>query len=633
MRISRVYLRDFRSLETQEFEIGPFTVLFGKNNAGKTNILEAIYGLIAPMDLPDDEDRLPGRGLRGGGHVPAGGLYVQLEPGWAFDDQILKLMPDKAESAALNFQKLPLGEVCFARHPKNESLPGNDTDAELWFVDVRDYYDRSDAAGSIADPESDELCVLDRRTRLVTAEPLLNPLFLGWEFSDIDEWTTSAIADLTAYPIYGYPTHKQGRQFLEPVTEDSPFGAVQIRPAVKSRIQQLALLATDLLPDFLDGAVEAEVELPTGWDGSPRVRLFYRERGSIERCSLEDAGRGASRWLAIAVQVALHLMRDGAEQSKLNHGGPYFGHVLFIDEPEAHLHPAAVASIVRWCERLVATGFHLIAASHHDEFLRAPSELVTFVKVSRESRRYVYLEEGQTVLRTRARTLPVATISTLQELAAEIGMHPAAALSLHRAILFVEGPLDEAVLDEYAGPALDAAGVAIIPMHGTKNLEGLIDGEFPTRLGIKTGVLTDNTDISSIWDRSHKKRSGEEKKLVKLLDRFEAQGAPPPTLFGVQEHDLLFALPPEAIRSYLGGPFPSWHELREECREAEGRGPSDSVDWKSYALERYGLPITTNDGVRRVIRALDLDGVELTSIRKVINDIIAWAREGSMPSG
>ncbi len=185
MRISRVYLESFRSLETQEFEIGSFTVLFGKNNAGKTTILEAIYGLIAPMDLPDDEDLLPGRGLRGGGHVPAGGLYVQLEPGWAFDDQILKLMPDQVEATALNFRKLPLGEVCFARYPKNESLPGNDTDAELWFVDVRDYYEHSDAAGLIADPDRDELCVLDRRTRLVTTQPLLNPLFLGCDLSPL----------------------------------------------------------------------------------------------------------------------------------------------------------------------------------------------------------------------------------------------------------------------------------------------------------------------------------------------------------------------------------------------------------------------------------------------------------------
>ena len=87
---------------------------------------------------------------------------------------------------------------------------------------------------------------------------------------------------------------------------------------------------------------------------------------------------------------------------------------------------------------------------------------------------------------------------------------------------------------------------------------------------------------------------------------------------------MLFALPAEAIRD-LKGPFPGWHELREECRAAEGRGPSDSVDWKSYAETRYGLPITTPDGVRTIIRDLDLAGVELPSIRAVVDEVIAWA--------
>jgi hypothetical protein len=168
--------------------------------------------------------------------------------------------------------------------------------------------------------------------------------------------------------------------------------------------------------------------------------------------------------------------------------------------------------------------------------------------------------------------------------------------------------------------------VTIIPIHGTKNLEGLIDGEFTARLGIKTGVLTDNTVTDTIWERSKKKLSGEENKLVKLIKRFEHLGLMPPDLFGVPEDDLLFALPEEAIREYLNGPFPGWHELREECRAAEGKGPSDSVGWKSYAETYYGLPITTEIGVRTIIRALDLTGVELPSIRNVVDEIIAWAK-------
>jgi hypothetical protein len=46
----------------------------------------------------------------------------------------------------------------------------------------------------------------------------------------------------------------------------------------------------------------------------------------------------------------------------------------------------------------------------------------------------------------------------------------------------------------------------------------------------------------------------------------------------------------------------------------------------SYAEEHYGLPITTASGVRTIVRALDLAGVELASIRTVVDEVIAWAK-------
>ena len=83
----------------------------------------------------------------------------------------------------------------------------------------------------------------------------------------------------------------------------------------------------------------------------------------------------------------------------------------------------------------------------------------------------------------------------------------------------------------------------------------------------------------------------------------------------------------EAIREHLKGPFPEWHDLEEECRAAEQAGKSDSVHWKAYAENHYGLPITPPGGVRAIVRALDLAGVELASIRTVVDDILAWAKE------
>lgn len=659
MRLSKIYIAGHRSLHPQEIEVGRFTVVFGKNNAGKTNLLEDVYRMLATQPPSPGEARIRGLGDEDDLGVPVGAVYVELEPGNRFDDEALALVPDwdPVEPGTLRFTELPPRQVCFS---------GTDRDrTELWFTDVREYYEyASDQGVFMGGVEiDDQYFEIDEQQRSTQAA-FPEPLFLGWEFNDIDTWVTSSIAELTTdarvehredgsivhYPIRSgwlEPVDRSEAETLtnrpirsgwpQPETATNSSQTWHVRDELRARLDQFTSLATDLLPDFLDGSIRAEFRVPTQWNEQPQIRLTYHEELNGDGHSLECFGRGASRWMGIAVQIALRIMAGSREFSRLSpiEEQGLSGHILFIDEPEAHLHHSAVASIVRWCSRMTNCGFNLLAATHHEEFLRASGEEVTFVKVTRD---LVETPEwgpdddgvwGETLrmrLFTSARTIPMRATSTLQELANEVGLHPAAALSLQRAILFVEGVLDEAVLDEYAGGRLDAAGVTIIPIHGTRNLEGLIDGEFTTKLGIKTGVLTDNTVTGTIWDRSNSKRSGEEKKLVKLIKRFEDQGLPPPTPFGIPEDDLLFALPADAIRMHLSGPFPGWTELREECRVASGGSASDSVDWKSYALENYGLPITSEEGVRRIIRALDLAGVEITSLNNAVEEILEWAK-------
>lgn len=648
MRLCKVYLPGYeRSLHlSQEFEVGRFTVLFGKNNAGKTNLLEDIYLMIATRPPSGGEARIRRVGSSSRLPDPAGAktigqpvgvLYVELDPDFDFDRSVLDSIPVEWEPVPellLRFSELPSQRVCYATTDRDYT--------ELWFTDAKEFYEQA-AEGFVVvrfgeEGVEDLILDIDEQQRSDSG-PFPQPLFLGWEFSDVDKWVTSEISELSALPGVWPDNFQPSTVWFEPA-QAADGQTWQVRAEIQERLDQLATLATDLLPDFLDGSIQAAFRMPSHWDESPRIELTYHERPNSGGHPIEHFGRGASRWMGIAVQVALRLMRTNAEISVMGalSSPTAAGHVLFIDEPEAHLHHSAVASVVRWCHRMVACGFNLMVASHHEEFLRASGDDVTFVKVTRDFKDMEVFQgwgglvsDESPALRmtpsTTARTIASTATSTLQELADEIGLHPASALSLHRAILFVEGTLDEAVLDEYAWAALGAAGVTIIPIHGTKNLEGLIDGEFAVRLGIKTGVLTDNTVIETMWQRSKNKRKEEEKKVIRLIERFKERGLPPPALFGVPEQDLLFALPVDAIRTYLGGPFPEWQELREECRIAEGRSKSESVQWKSYALEHYGLPLTTADGVRKVVHALDLAGVELPSIQKVVSEVIAWATD------
>lgn len=159
-------------------------------------------------------------------------------------------------------------------------------------------------------------------------------------------------------------------------------------------------------------------------------------------------------------------------------------------------------------------------------------------------------------------------------------------------------------------------------------MEGLIDAELTPHLGIKVGLLTDATDPDTMGQRSNNKRSREEIWVTRLIKSFTDKGLPPPTPFGVPEDDLLFALPAEGVRKCYpdsASNFPGWLQMREKCCTALGKGPSDSIDWKLYAEQLYGLPLTTADGVRSLVHTLDLADVEFPSIRRVIDQIVAWA--------
>ncbi|ETA05643.1 hypothetical protein V525_17170 [Gordonia alkanivorans CGMCC 6845] len=265
-------------------------------------------------------------------------------------------------------------------------------------------------------------------------------------------------------------------------------------------------------------------------------------------------------------------------------------------------------------------GYTVFVATHHEEFLRNRTIEWELVHITR----------SEDLLYSEARNIEVRTVEQLRELALDVGMPPAAILSLYQAILFVEGPLDEAVLDEYGRLQLDSAGIKIVPIHGTKNLEGVVTGELVTQLHIKTAVLTDATVVGTMYDRSNRKRSSEEKKVLRILEIAARNNVAEPKVFGVPEDDLLFAIPVQAINSeYLKGKkaLPDWKQLVRECRDEQSASPNQSVNWKEYAHRMYGVPLDTEEGVRELVRCVDLAGVALPSISRVLSELQEWVKK------
>jgi hypothetical protein len=280
---------------------------------------------------------------------------------------------------------------------------------------------------------------------------------------------------------------------------------------------------------------------------------------------------------------------------------------VLIDEPEAHLHPAASASVSEWLRRLSSEVAGAVVATHSKEVLGLDSALVTRVLV-----------------RSGPQFVPM-TGALATELAADaerLGITQADLLLLRRGVLFVEGPHDVAVLDEWLGSVLGAAGVRVIPAHGTESLKGLMESEVIAELGLRMGVLTDNTVVQRI--RAGRPQSNEENVLHRIVSEAQRAGRHVQP-FGLSKHDIAQYLPDD-ICAAVAPRFPGWQAAVAACRARRGT----AKELKSFVRAEYGLRLDRGS-VCRLARDVAKAGRIPQEILNLGREVEAWATGCRLP--
>ncbi len=383
----------------------------------------------------------------------------------------------------------------------------------------------------------------------------------------------------------------------------------RVRATLVETTRLIAERANALAPSFVrdQGRIGIEILAPTQW-GDRRIQVTFDEGDFVHKLSM--VGAGTARWAAASIRLACEELLTGRREV-LGSDGDILSDVeaigavvaeerrhpeaatrirfarsdrlgmFLVDEPEAHLHPEAVRSVATWLVELADRASGVVVATHHPGLLRTPSLLTRIVRV--------YRMNGTTAL-----TDVTDDVRGIADALRDAGLGAGELLLYTRLALFVEGLHDVAVLEEWAGPQLDAAGVRIFPMHGTHNLadrhdavrpsSALLDSEVIEALGIRLGVLVDNAGIERV--RAGRPITDEESRVLSFLKRARERGRPAVQPYGWSKPDIIEFLDDEICRNHAPN-FPGWSLATKEWRKIRDRRP----EFKSWVKERYGLSL------------------------------------------
>jgi hypothetical protein len=459
-------------------------------------------------------------------------------------------------------------------------------------------------------------------TELTRAIPVIHDLL--WGASEQEDPALSWVSVLdpfTAEPVLPSGLSYSVDSWLEGLTDSGDtviagaFGSYKtadwyrVRHSILAVARVLAEEANRVAPQFVkdQGTVGIEVVPVAVWSPDrPRVRATFTAHDG-ERRDLKVIGAGTARWAAAAVRLAGRRLEAGrrvvtdesgnetrnpetiqeivtvARQAPLTQTSlriePSDASAVYIaDEPEMHLHPAAIASVRDWLTELAQTAATVLVASHSPILLNGDSQLVNRV-LGRAA------EEG-----TQLQTLSGAWADDLARVKGELGLTAGDLLLMTRLAVFVEGPHDVIVLDTWFGEELRSAGIRIFPVHGADQLPQLVESEIVAALGIRIATLTDQTDVPRA--RSGRPATRGERAVTRLLREAGRSGVQVKAV-GCSQPDILYYLDEEVCRR-AAPKFPGWRIAYDAAQKA-GR----AAEWKRWVSSQYDLDLS-RENIRRL---------------------------------
>ena len=420
------------------------------------------------------------------------------------------------------------------------------------------------------------------------------------------------------------------------------FDEYVVSPLIRSAVERIASHANSIAPSFLteDSQIDIEFLDPSMWrPDAPRLRATMRQDGM--KIPLARMGSGIARWVSYSIRLASQELLAGTvigdpsmESDVVSHKGvQYLRHdvattyagvaalevlpgnldvVLLIDEPEAHLHPRAVASVGQWLLDIAPRVASVVVATHHPSLFNLRDRNIQKIQ------KHVVFKKGKA-----SSSVPWDPESEdlVAQLARDIGLTPGDRFLMSRYVLFVEGPHDLVIREELFGEVLKGCLIRLLPLHGAHNISLIATSEIVWQMGIPIGVLTDDTNIERV---KRGERSNHMEKLVdRMLREAKAEGRMVDA-FGLALDDVLFYLDDEVTATFAKEGFPGWRAARTIWgdRDQPATVTANGSKFKEWITNTYGLQLD-RDSVRSMARKCKAEGKILEELANVVTEVVS----------
>lgn len=542
MKLSKLVVHNYRSIESIEIDVDDYAALIGANGTGKSSVLYALNWLVNGGDLElTDAHSCPSHPDSAETVVSVLGVFAELSGrdrarlekygrgdtltvrrSWTVGDKKSKVVGSALQGP--NFASVrSASSVGDARSayaalrtthtdlPETSSRLPSKNDLDELLNAWEDDSSHASLLESIDDEDATNFFGFDGQNRLkqcvrVVLVPaatdiasqvagtkrgsavteLIGALMTNAGSAARDEWIDKHAADineLTESVKLGVETATglQSKRINERLQNLVSGATVSFTTEVPSWIPSPApTVATDV---SIDGIANDVSKQGHGIQRAVMIAMF--QSLAPDESSTEDAHKAADGETAAAAAERLMLAKSDLPTL-----------VICIEEPEIYQHPIRARSFARVLVELSrAANVQVVIATHSPYFVR-PADF--------ESLRRFTLAEGETLVER----------TTLNEIATQVGgaeklaqvektVNQQLPTSFAEgffadAVVLVEGDTDKSVLEELAqklGKPFDSAGISILEMGGKENLK--VPAAMLAKLGIPTYVIADGDALGA----------------------------------------------------------------------------------------------------------------------------------------